>query len=1047
MTPNEDLILGLDLGIASIGWAVIKDPAKGGGIVAMGVRTFDVPETDKERTPTNHLRRQHRGLRRVFRRRRQRMRDLRKLFFQHGVIESVATTSVPAATLDPWAIRGAALDRKLSPRELAVALAHIAKHRGFKSNSKRDRGANAPSDSSKMLKAIAETQARMGPYRTVGEMFAKDDMFAWRKRNSDGEFTRSILRDDQAKEVALIFDAQRRMENKIASHDLESAYTKIAFFQRPLADSEDKVGPCNFEPSEKRAAKCSPSFELFRFLSRLAALRIKTKGDERGFTPQEISDAAKAFGDKAGMTFKRLREIQKLDGGVFDACPVADEAERDVVNRAKSNGCSQGTHALKKTLGDAGWASIAKTEGMADRLAFVLTFREDIGSIRKGLEELGLEPLVVEATMKGVESGAFAKFKGAGHISAKAARRINPFLAQGMVYSSACEKAGYNHALRSETDLDSIANPIARKSITECLKQTKAIIHAYGLPGAIHVELARDVGKSKEERDEIRFGLEKRNKYKDKLAEEFETVTGREPNRRSDDMMRFELWKEQHGRCLYTDREIHPDMILSSDRTVEVDHILPWSRSGDDSFVNKTLCFASANQDKRQRTPFEWLGTDAARWDGFVARVESCKYMKGRKKRNYCLKDASVLEEKFRSRNLNDTKYATRVVLELLAKHYADDVRTLMKSGAEAEKAARAWYEGGAAPKGRVRVQSRPGALTSRLWRGWGINAIMKKKDGDGRRASDDRHHALDALIVAATTASQLQRLTKAWQESEKVGSRRDFSDLPPPWATFLEETHKHFTELFVSRAERRRARGEGHAATIRQVAETDDGAKVYERKAVGALTLKDLDRVKDPERNKALIEALRDWIERGKPEKDPPKSPKGDPISKVRLLTNKKVDVLVREGAADRGEMTRVDVFRKKSRRGSWEYYLVPIYPHQIMDSEDWPGPPMGAISNGKDEAEWPLMDQNSECLWSLFPLCFLEIEKSDGTLLEGYYRSTDRGTAAITISPSVTNQVIVRGIGVKTLRAIRKFSIDRLGNRFEIVKETRTWHGKVCT
>lgn len=973
------------------------------------------------------------------------MRDLRNLFQEHGLIESNSPTALAAPDIDPWSIRGCALDRKLAPRELAVALAHIAKHRGFKSNSKRDRGANAPKDSSAMLKAIAATHERMGTYRTIGEMFAKDPEFEKRKRNRDGEYTRSILRNDQLNEVKLIFDKQRRMGNAFASEDLEERYVGIAFHQRPLADSEDKVGTCTLEPSEKRAAKRSPSFELFRFYARLASLRIKGAGADRALTQDEITRAADGFGSQKGMTFKRLRKALDLeDGLIFDACPLDEEGKRDVVNRSSGNGCAQGTNAFISVLGDAGWKSRLRVDGLADQIAFTITFREDLACIRKGLEALPLEPLVLETLMKGVEDGAFGEFKGAGHLSAKACRKIIPHLAQGLVYSAACEQAGYNHALRPATDLDAINNPVARKSITECVKQVKAIIHAYGLPGAIHVELARDVGKSKEERDKIRLGIDKRNKQKDRLRTEFEAATGRAPTG-GEDLMRFELWREQNGRCLYTDREIHPNMIVSSDRTVEVDHILPWSRSGDDSFINKTLCFASANQEKRGRTPYEWLGKDDARWDAFVRRVESIKWMKGRKKRNYCLKDASVLEEKFRSRNLNDTKYATRIVLELLAKHYTDDVRTVMRSGNDAEKAARAWYEGQEPPKARVRVQSRPGALTDRLRRGWGLQSL--KKNEAGERVSDDRHHALDALIVAATTASQLQRMTREWQEHEKIGSRRDFSALPPPWESFLEETRKHFIEIFVSRAERRRARGEGHAATIRQVVEREDGKEVYERKAVDGLTLKDLDRVKDPDRNKAVIVSLREWIEAGKPKDALPKSPKGDVITKVRLLTNKKVDVLVREGAADRGEMTRVDVFRKKNKKGVWQFYLVPIYPHQVMDEETWTEPPAQAVQSGTDELEWPIMDSSYEFLWSVNQFSFLEIEKSDCTLIDGYYRTTDRATASITLSPHNNSQQLIRGLGVKTLKAFRKYQVDRLGRRFEVEKEVRTWHGKVCT
>ena len=1015
---REGFILGLDLGIGSCGWALIDLSGTSERIVGLGVRTFDVPETDKDRTPTNQLRRQHRSLRTVLRRRRQRMNAARQLFQVAGLIPDDRKGALKIPGLDPWTLRADGLERRLSGEELAVALGHIARHRGFKSNSKRDRGANAPKDSSEMLAAIDATHARLGIYRTVGEMFAKDEEFTARRRNRDGDYSRTILRDDLLHEVQLLFDRQRAAGNRQATPDLERSFIDIAFSQRPLADSEDKVGECPFEPGERRAAKRSYSFELFRFLSRLATLRIQTADGERPLTAEEIAAASEDFGAQRGMTFKRLRKLIGLDGGArFSGVLPEEEGKRDVATR--TGDMAAGTYALRKVLGDA-WKTLLAQPEKLDRIAFVVSFREDMASIRAGLTEIGLEPLILEKLMTGVAEGEFSGFKGAGHISAKACRKLVPFFKQGMVYSAACEAAGYDHAKRPETDLGKIANPVARKALTEAIKQVRAIVHEYGLPERIHVELARDVGKSKEERDEITRGIEKRNRERDRMREQFLEVTGREPSS-VEDLIRFELWHEQNGRCPYTDREIHPNSIIASDNTVQVDHVLPWSRSGDDSFVNKCLCYASANQEKKGRTPFEWFKAEKSEgeWAQFVARVETNRSFKGRKKRNYLLKDASLLESKFRPRNLNDTRYATRLLADTLKHLYPGD--------------------------GERHVFTRPGALTDRLRRGWGLQNL--KKNTDGVRVDDDRHHALDALVVAATTEGALNRLTKAFQESERVGSHRDFARLDPPWPEFVEETRRKLLTVFVSRAERRRARGEAHAATIRQIGGRDGAQLIYERKAVDSLTEKDLDRVKDPERNAALIVALREWIAAGKPKDRRPLSPKGDPIAKVRLRTSKKADVLIRDGAAERGEMVRVDVFRKKNKREAWAYYLVPIYPHQVADTADWPSPPNRAVQAYTPEAEWPEVTSDFEFLWSVYPFSFVEVEKADGTHIDGYFRGLNRATGAIDISPHQSRSIIVEGTGARTLKGFRKYSVDRLGGRFPIPREKRTWHGVVCT
>jgi CRISPR-associated endonuclease Csn1 len=168
-------------------------------------------------------------------------------------------------------------------------LGHIAKHRGFKSNSKRDKGENAPQDSSKMLTAVARTQEALAQWRSVGELFWKSADYKDRKRNRDNDYSRSILRADLEAETHLLLRRQRELGNLLASIDLERDFIEIAFSQRPLADSEDKVGFCPFEPAERRAPKHSPSFELFRLLSRLTSIRI----DERSLSAEEISAAIK----------------------------------------------------------------------------------------------------------------------------------------------------------------------------------------------------------------------------------------------------------------------------------------------------------------------------------------------------------------------------------------------------------------------------------------------------------------------------------------------------------------------------------------------------------------------------------------------------------------------------------------------------------------------------------------------------------------------------------------------------------------------------------
>jgi CRISPR-associated endonuclease Csn1 len=639
--------------------------------------------------------------------------------------------------------------------------------------------------------------------------------------------------------------------------------------------------------------------------------------------------------------------------------------------------------------------------------------------------EAGLEEPCLGAVMDGVETGAFGQFSRAGHISAKAARKILSGLERGLVYSEACKEVGYDHAARAEVKLKDVRNPVARKAVTEMLKQVRAVKQRYGLPDAIHVELARDVGKSSEERDEIAKGIEAQNKKRDKAREEAEVLLGHAA--RGEDLLRYELWKEQNGWCLYSGQYIDPAWITSSDNRVQVDHILPWGRFGDDSFMNKTLCIAKPNQDKKNRTPYEWFEEDGLDWPLFAARVEACKEMKGSKKRGFYLRqNAKEVEERFKNRNLGDTRYATRLLLGLLARCYpASDIK------------------------------ARPGPLTAKLRRAWGLEDI--KKDREGNRLEDDRHHALDAIVVAATTQSMLIRLTIAAQEAKRQGLPRgfDFSQVPLPTPGFQQIVRAKIADVFVSRAERRRARGAAHAATIKRVEEVDGVPTVFERKAVEKLTEKDLLRIPVPEPygkvvdpvklRDQMVAELRRWMNEGRPKDAPPRGPNGGAIRKVRLCSNDKVGVPVRGGTADRGDIVRVDVFSKPSKKGSLEYYLVPVYRHQVLSGTLSPTPPNLYVVPLKDEDE-PLSNGH-RFEFSLYMNSLVEVISAKGVVYRGYFKGMNRWTAAITVANPEEPEKAPPGIGAKTLIQFKKFNVDRLGNVTPVKREVRTWHGVACT
>ena len=144
---------------------------------------------------------------------------------------------------------------------------------------------------------------------------------------------------------------------------------------------------------------------------------------------------------------------------------------------------------------------------------------------------------------------------------------------------------------------------------------------------------------------------------------------------------------------------------------------------------------------------------------------------------------------------------------------------------------------------------------------------------------------------------------------------------------------------------------------------------------------------------------------------------------------------------------MARVDVFAKANKRGKREFYLVPIYPHQVADRVGWPAPPNRAVVGGKIEAEWTLVDCSFQFLFSVTQNSLIEMTKPDDEIVFGYFKGVDRSTAAIHVARHKNPRDLIRSTGSKTLLNFRKLAVDRLGNRTVIESEVRTWHGEACT
>ncbi len=258
---DETLVLGIDVGIASTGSAVVRheDPPS---IAFLGSRCFEASEVTARsgRELKNKTRRDKRLGRRTTRRRAKRMEDVRRL---------LADAGFPPPAGDPWQARIAGLDRRLEDAALAAALVHLAKHRGFKSTRKSAESPEEGGEEGRLLSAITANRELMAAdralYRSIGELLVKSERFRDGKRNRDGAYKASVARDGILQEARLILGVQRTLGCAKLTADFEAAYLHLLSFQELLPDSEDSVGFCPFEPTERRAPRHARPSSAFAF--------------------------------------------------------------------------------------------------------------------------------------------------------------------------------------------------------------------------------------------------------------------------------------------------------------------------------------------------------------------------------------------------------------------------------------------------------------------------------------------------------------------------------------------------------------------------------------------------------------------------------------------------------------------------------------------------------------------------------------------------------------------------------------------------------------
>lgn len=1071
-------VLGLDVGITSCGWAVLElnhedEPVR---IVDLNSRIFDKAEAgngDSLAAP----RRMARGIRRLTRRRKFRLHRVRGFLVRHHILtkEEIENLYTNPHKTDIYELRYRVLTEKVSPSDWARLLIFFAKHRGFQSNRKNEKSG----EDGLMLAAIGENKKILEKYRSVGDMLYSDEKFKDCKRNKGGTYRFTVSRSMLKEEVQILFKKQRELGQTFAGEDLEDEYLSIFSAQRnfdegPGANSpyagdqiEKMIGDCTFEdgengrPLQKRAPKASYAFMAFNLWQKINHIRVNSKGIQRSLETEEKNKIADLAWTKENITYHDLRQITGLDEETrfsevtYPLDSTTEEAEKKV-----KFSWVKPYHAMRRALDKVEKNYIRKlSREEIDAIAYAFTVYKNDKKIRTALTEKGIKENVADVLITYLDG--FSKF---GHLSEYACYKLLPFLEKGEEYYKACDSAGLIESPARK--IKDITNPVVKRAVTQTMKVIKAVQRKYGNPVEVHIELARELARSFKDRaamdHRMKENYAKNEKIKERLSKEFHIM-----NPTGQDIVKWKLYEQQQGCCAYSQKPFDVDRLLHDGNYAEVDHILPYSRSFDDTYRNKVLVLEKENRDKGNRTPMEYLADKPERKEKFIAWVKTV--IKDSKKREHLLrvKYGRDEEAEWKQRHLQDTQYISRFLYNYLR-------NTLKLAPGYTDR--------------KRRIIPVNGAVTG---------YIRKRLDIRKIRENGDLHHAVDAVVIAVTTQGMIQKVTRYSQIREnpklidkktgEVLTAKEFhnkDNFPEPWPRFRQELEVRVSEdpeeairrlrlpayenvgeikkPFVSRMPRRKVRGAAHEETVRSGKLREDGYTIL-KTDLSKLKLEngEIKGYYRPESDRLLYEALKKRLEAfgGKGEeafKEPFYKPKADGtpgplVKKVKIIEKSSLNVPVHKGkgVAYNDMMVRIDIFGV-NEKGKNAYYFVPVYVSDTVKKEL----PCRGVVKRKSYENWKIMD-DKDFLFSLYhndmihvvskkPLSFTAakgsslLPKMETKDTYVYYKGADIKGVSITVI-NHDNSYGIKGMGIKTLLQLEKCEVDVLGNISFVKQEKR--------
>lgn len=756
----QKVILGLDMGVASVGWSLLDKDT--GEILGLGSRLFNSATASE-----NEDRRNFRGTRRLNRRKRHRRERVKNLLEK----ENIAITDMYIDE-NPYAIRVKGLTHQLSTSELYAALYHLVKHRGISYlddvAEEEDIKIESLKINAKELKKKHPCEIQLERFNTYGKV--RGIIEVGNQQTLVNIFPTSAYQ----KEAEALLDKQADYYPQITQEFIGS-YIKILVDKRSYfigpgnhksrtdygvyrtnGETWDNlfeilIGKCSIYPEELRAAKASYTAQEFNILNDLNNITIRTL--EEGKLSKEQKEKIITVVKQSNVT-NMMNIIAKVVG-----CKKDDIDGYRVNKKGKPEFHSFEIYRKVKKALLAEDITEELSQKEFDELAHILTINTETLEIERKihLELPHISQKIISVLIELNKKNTFSSWHS---LSIKAMKQMIPELYETsknqmqIVTAWGIQKPKYTKYkdmkyIPEDSVLEDIYNPIATRSIRQTIKVINALLkeHQDKQFDSIVIEMPRDFISSKDEKSAIeKIQKENEKQKKDailraKLEYNFDDNAF---NNHKKLALKLRLWYQQNQRCIYSGKVIKVIDLVNNPNLFDIDHIIPVSISLDDSLSNKVLCYAEENRIKGQRTPYRYLKSKKSDWifEQYKSYVLEL-FNDGKGKINKTKMDFLLMEEDinkwevrrgFVARNLVDTRYASKVLLNTLQDFFVAHNR-------------------------ETKVKVVRGKFISQLRNGWRIH---KNRD------ESYSHHAIDATLIAVSAN------LKVWKQDTELDIHRE---------------------------------------------------------------------------------------------------------------------------------------------------------------------------------------------------------------------------------------------------------------------------------